>query len=77
MTRGDYKKLIKALFKKAALKMVMKKKTHLKLNDLVYEDLQIQAYLKDRKFNLEERKLLTSLRSRCHAAKANFKNYIK
>ena len=78
MTREDYKKMIKALVKKAALKMLLKEKEkHSKLNELVYEDLIIQPYLTERNFNLEERKLLTLLRSRCHAAKANFKKLYK
>ena len=57
--------------------LLKEQEKHSKLNDLVYEDLKTQSYLTDRKFNLEERKLLTLLRSRCHAAKANFKKLYK
>ena len=49
------------------------KRQHSKLNDVIYSELKLQPYLQDVRFSKEERKLLTSLRSRCYNAKINFR----
>ena len=48
----------------------MKEKRH--INDVTYSELKLQPYLQDVRFSKEERKLLTSLRSRCYNAKIYF-----
>ena len=78
MSRQDYKKKIKPLIHKAAFKyFLLQKQGHSKLNEVNYRQLETQPYLKDPRFSLEERKLLTALRSRCYSAKTNFKKLYK
>ena len=60
--------------KKLFLTIFFKEKQyHSKLNDVKYCDLKLQPYLKDQRFSKEEIILLTSLWSRCHSAKINFR----
>lgn len=69
--RFEYKKKIKNLIQNAAFEYFLnKKRTHSKLNDVSYSDFKLQPYLQDVRFSKEERKLLTSLRSRCYNAKS-------
>ena len=72
--RFEYKKKIKNLIQKAAFEYFLEQKhQHSKLNDVTYSELKTQPYLQDVRFSKEERKLLTSLRSRCYNAKTNFR----
>ena len=74
MPKKEYKKKIKSLVRKAAFDYFLKEKQHhSKLNDVKYCEFKLQPYLKDQRFSKEERILLTSLRSRCHSAKINFR----
>ena len=69
-----YRKKIKDLIRKAALKELTEKKNTLsKIRELKYETLKIQPYLKCPKFHRDERKLLYALRSRMHPSKNNFR----
>ena len=78
MPKDAYKKKVKSLVEKAALKYFLnKKESHSKLDELKYEKLSIQPYLTERKFSSEERRLLVLLRSRCFNAKTNFKRLWK
>ena len=66
------------MISKAAFAYFLKEKQrHSKLNEVNYCEVKIQSYLKDCRFSREERKLLTSLRSRCYNAKTNFKKLHK
>ena len=47
------------------------------MNNVQYTELKAQPYLINRIFNKEERKLMVSLRSRCHSAKMNFQKLHK
>ena len=49
------------------------KSKNTKLDNVNYTELSIQPYLTSNLFNNKEAKLLYALRSRCHAAKVNFK----
>ena len=78
MSKIQYKKKIKSLIKKAAFDyFLIEKQRHSKLNEVKYCELKIQSYLKDCRLSREERKLLTSLRSRCYNAKTNFRKLYK
>ena len=59
MSKEDYKKTVKELVEKAAMKYFLEeKKSHSKLEEVFYDKLQLQPYLTDRRFSTEERKLL-------------------
>ena len=76
--KETYKKIVKNLVEKAALKTyVAKKETHQKIRHLEYERLELKPYLKSNEFSGKERKLLTLLRSRCHPARNDFKKMYK
>ena len=76
--KETYKKIVKNLVEKAALKTyIAKKETHQKIRHLEYERLELKPYLKSNEFSGKERKLLTLLRSRCHPARNNFKKMYK
>ena len=77
-SKEEYKKKIKLLVQKAAFDYYMKlKNEHKKLDGVNYQELKIQPYLTDTQFNQKERKLLYSLRSKCHKSKFNFKKMNK
>ena len=77
-SKTEYKKKVKAAIEKAAFKYFLEQKTkHTKLDNIQYTTLQTQPYLCNSEFTKEERKLLVSLRSRCHSAKMNFKRLHK
>ena len=70
MSQTDYKKKIKPLIHEAAFKyFLLQKQGQSRFNEVSYSELETQSYLKDHRLSLEERKLLTSLRSRCYSAK--------
>ena len=72
--KETYKKIVKNMVNRAAFKeYTEKKETHQKIQNLEYEQLELQPYLKSNEFSGQERKLLTLLRSRCHPARKNFK----
>ena len=74
LPRFQYKKMVKNLVQKAAFAyLIEEKRHHSKLNDVTYSELKLQPYLQDCRFNKEERKLLTCMRSRCYNAKINFR----
>ena len=77
-SKEEYKKKVKILVKKAALKYLLNQKEgHKKIKDITFNEYKIQPYLNSNMFNNEERKLLYSLRSRCHPAKLNFRKMNK
>ena len=74
MTKTEYKIVVKKLVEKAAFTYFMQLKSkHSKINEVIYKELKIQPYLTSKLFNNNE----TSLRSRCHESKLNFKNMYK
>ena len=78
LTKAEFKKKIKMLVKKAALKYLNKEKDgHKKVKNIDYNSLNIQPYLTSKLFTREERNLMYSLRSNCHPAKNNFKRMNK
>ena len=74
MSKLQYKNKIKPLVKKAAFEYFLKeKRRHSKLNEVSYNEFKIQSYLKDSR---EERKLLTSMRSRCYNVRKKFQKIV-
>ena len=69
-----YRKQIKEKVGKAAFQHLidMKQLSKKKLADLHYKKFEIQPYMISSQFNLQEIKLLFSLRSKCYPAKMNF-----
>ena len=62
-------------YKKAFNELIAKKESHSKTNDLNYEKLKIQSYLKtDSSITNDEKQLLFKLRTRMTELKSNFKN---
>ena len=49
------------------------KRSHTKLNDVIYSNMKIQPYLTTPILNNKQKELLYNLRSHCHASKNNFK----
>ena len=59
LTKAEYKKKIKMLVKKAALKYLNKEKDgHKKVKNIEYKSLNIQPYLTSKLFTREERNLM-------------------
>ena len=71
-----FKQLVKTKVREAALKYLkVKQQTHTKVQNILYNKLEIQPYLKSVLFNNDETKLLFSLRTRTSESfKCNFRN---
>ena len=77
-SKVEYKQKMKALIQKAAFQYFLEQQNkHSKLNQINYSQFKIQPYLIEGMFNKEERKLMVSLRSKCHSAKLNFQKLYK
>ena len=75
MSDKSFKALVKKKLRAAAFKDPNEKKeTHLKVKNIQYLSLEIQKYLNDKKFNMNEKQLLFRLRTKMTNVKANFKH---
>ena len=72
----QFRKLVKSKIKQAAYQYLKEKQqTHSKVQDILYDELQTQKYLKSPLFTNEETNLLFSLRTRTSRSfKCNFRN---
>ena len=78
-SKEDYNKYIKTKVQNAAFKsyLVLKEQSKTKMKHLKYDKLAIQNYLVSDLFSIEEKRLLSSLRSMCYPAKMNFRKMNK
>lgn len=78
-SKEDYSKYIKDKVQAKAFQsyLQLKGQTKKKMKDLQYDKLSIQNYLISDLFSLEEKYLLSSLRSMCYPAKMNFRKMHK
>ena len=74
-SKNEFKKFVKETIKKKAFEFLMKKKgTHSKMNELQYNELKLQSYLKpNMKLTSSETNFALSLRMRMLRVKDNFK----
>ena len=70
----SFKDLVKRKAKERMLqKMLEKKSTHSKMKDLYYTEIQMQKYMKQKCFNVQEAQLIFSFRSRTAKFHGNYK----
>ena len=76
ISKHKFKELVKkSVQKKAFDDLILMKKTHSKMDNLNYDQLKIQNYLKtDSKMTNDEKQLLFRMRTRMTDVKLNFKN---
>ena len=74
-SKNSFKKLIKKKMKEYALGYLNDlKETHSKMDNLVYTQLKIQNYLKDKNIPVHEAKVLFNRRTRAALFKSNYGN---
>ena len=77
-TKSEFKMWVNVKVRKAAFALYIEEMKLLsKIKTLEYTKLEAQVYLTSPIFNKQERKLLVSLRSKCHQSKENFKKLNK
>ena len=75
MKKKKFKKFLKCKIKETAMKYLNKiKNSHSKVENINYENLQVQPYLVDTKFTTNEKQLLFRLRTRMTNVKLNFRS---
>ena len=74
--KNNFKKLVKQKILKTAFEYLKsKKETHSKMNNLEYDDLNIQKYLKsNNNLSNDQKYFLFKLRTKMTELKANYKN---
>ena len=78
MTKESYKNFVKRKIRIAAFEYLKNlQKTHSKIRNLVYNNLEIQNYMTSPLFSDEEVNILHALRSRAIDCKDNYKNMYK
>ena len=78
ISKDKFKKLVKSEAKKKAVEYLTKLKTpHSKMDGILFTKLETHNYLKDKRLNTSEVKLLFKLRTRMFNCKENFKNQYK